>query len=329
MISDKIKQYKQYIAIFGITLLLVQFVRVFLIESYTVSSSQMELTLYKGDRVLVSKTAYGIRMPITVLSIPFTFDSFWGIRSYSDLILLNYRRLFKNEVNRNDVVVFNNPLETEKPLDKRSLFLSRCVAIPGDTIKVKGNNLFINGKKYIPAPDFLMTFHHEIKDRGRVDSVMNLFKIPVRRLSSDSLYEYVYLNRYEAFILNQKLPQLSSFESDTIAGAYDFVVPAKGSLITLTKKNIILYGDVILQEQNMHDSLKIRSDKISEDEMSRRTYKFRDDYYWFISDNPDKGNDSRSLGFISERCLVGKAFFVWYGSGRGDEKSSRTFTVVN
>jgi len=325
MFPEKLKKYKWYGVIFLITLIIVMFIRVFLMESYTVSSSQMEPILYDGDKVLVDKTAYGIRMPITVLSIPFTFDSFLGFRPYSDLIQLGYRRIFIEKVNRDDIVLYNNPLEIQKPLDRRQLFLSRCVAVPGDTIQVMENDLFINGKKYMPSSDFLMTFHYDINNKSRVDSVMNLFKIPIRNQTTDSIYGYISLNRYEAFILKQKLPQLSLLEFSENSQSYIFIIPAKKSLVKLTSHNILLYKDIIAQEQDK-DSIKIESGKILKNGIELKAYEFENDYYWFMSDNPDKANDSRTLGFISERCLVGKAFFIWFGSGKG--KGGRTFSSI-
>lgn len=119
-----------------ITLLIVLIIRCFFVESFTVSSSQIETTLQVGDEVLIDKTAYGIRMPITVLSIPFTFDQLWGKRSYFSAIQLPYARLFTGQISRNDIVLFNNPLEEDKPLDKRSLLLNRCCAVPGDTVLI-------------------------------------------------------------------------------------------------------------------------------------------------------------------------------------------------
>lgn len=137
-----------------ITLLIVLFVRCFIVESFTVSSSQMETTLQDGDKVLIDKTAYGIRMPITVLSIPFTFDRLWGRKSYSDAIQMPYARFFTGQIGKDEVILYNNPLEYEKPLDKRSLLLARCVSLPGDTVLID-NRLTTSEDSYLQSADSL------------------------------------------------------------------------------------------------------------------------------------------------------------------------------
>ena len=119
-----------------IALLIVLLVRCFLFESYTVSSSHATQSLVNGDRILVDKTAYGIRMPITILAIPFTFDNLLGMQSYTDAVQLPYKRLFESGVEKEDIVLYNNPMETDKPLDKRSLILNRCVAVAGDSVAI-------------------------------------------------------------------------------------------------------------------------------------------------------------------------------------------------
>lgn len=305
--------------VFLIALLVVFFVRVFFIQSYTVSSSQMETSLLRGDRVLVNKISYGIRMPITLLTIPFTFDHLFGVKSYSGLIELGYNRLFGKIVNRNDVVLFNNPLEIEKPLDKRSLYLSRCVAVAGDTIKVQGGDFYLNGIKSVSSPDLLQSFRFSRESKDTVFAVVKSLNITPRDLTMDSASIYSTLSRYEVFLINQKLNdsiQLQLNSHDTIS--YDLVIPAAGMTIVLSEFNIPLYSQIINDE--METKMKIKDLK---------SYTFRYNYYWFLSDNADDAIDSRTLGFISEKDIIGKASFVWYSSdGENNSRWNRVFSSV-
>ena len=51
-------------------------------------------------------------------------------------------------MDRNDCVVFNQPAEREgRPIDKKENYVKRCVALPGDEIKIDEGILFINGEK--------------------------------------------------------------------------------------------------------------------------------------------------------------------------------------
>ena len=54
--------------------LLAIFVRIFLVEAYTIPTSSMEKTLLVGDYIFVSKLRYGPRLPITLIAIPFTHN---------------------------------------------------------------------------------------------------------------------------------------------------------------------------------------------------------------------------------------------------------------
>lgn len=278
----------------------------------------METALLKGDRVFVNKLAYGIRLPMTVLSIPFSFDSFWGFKSYSSVLELKYRRVFKSRVERNDIVLFNNPIELDKPLDKRSLILSRCVALPGDTIRVKNGDFFINEKKYVPSPNQLMTFRFKIEHRDSISSVMSSFSLPQRNLKTDSIWSYISLNQYEMYIINQKLPseyQLKAFNETN--NDYALIVPYKGQNIRLNPSNTLIYDPIILQESPNNTNFSING-----------VYEFQNDYYWFISDNSAESLDSRTLGFISEKDLIGKVSFVWFSFQGSRIRWNRVFSSV-
>ena len=120
------------------TLLLVIVVNVFLVEGFIIPSSSMEDTLLIGDFILVNKLAYGARIPITPIASPFHNTI------YSTLLQLPYWRLPGTQtINRNDVIVFNLPTSYALPIDKRPLYIKRCVGLPGDTVEIINKNIFI------------------------------------------------------------------------------------------------------------------------------------------------------------------------------------------
>src|SRR5246127_5294027 len=65
-------------------------IRGLLFSAYAIPSGSMEGTELTGDYLFVSKISYGARMPITLLSIPFTEPEIHGVKTYSDLIKLPY-----------------------------------------------------------------------------------------------------------------------------------------------------------------------------------------------------------------------------------------------
>jgi len=88
------------------------FIRLFLIEAYTIPTPSMEGSLLVGDFLFVSKVHYGSRMPMTPIAFPLIHNMlpFTGGESYSDFVKWGYRRAPRiQNVERYDPVVFNYP----------------------------------------------------------------------------------------------------------------------------------------------------------------------------------------------------------------------------
>ena len=160
------------------------FIRMFIIEAYTIPTSSMEKSMLIGDYLFVSKTSYGPKMPNTPLSFPFvhhTLPLSRDKKSYVEWIKRPYKRIAGfGKIKNNDVVVFNFPegdtvalnAQTQsyyqlvrsvgrkevwtnkqqygeiisRPVDKRENYIKRCVGIPGDVIELKEGQLYVNGK---------------------------------------------------------------------------------------------------------------------------------------------------------------------------------------
>lgn len=311
-----------------ITLLIILCVRTFLIEPYTISSPQMETLLLKGDRILINKTAYGVRLPMTILTIPFTFDNIFGFKSYSTLIEAPYKRILEKEVSRNDIVLFNNPLESEKPLDKRGLIVSRCIALPGDTILVENGLFQIKNRQYIASPDIMEEYMANIMTLSEIKEIMEEQNIPLRTLKHQSDTISFVLNRLEAFIVNENLKDsvLLKNKIDTTQN-YLLPVPFKGKIVDIDSNSLTMYRQVIELEQG--DKMKVSGDKLFINGKEQKSYTFEDNYYWMLSDNKHNSIDSRTLGFIPFKSIIGKASFIWYSSDTGDSKWKRCFTLIN
>jgi len=106
------------------------FVKGFLMDQFTIPSRSMEPTLhgdtfFKGDRILVNRLAYGIRLPWTK-----TWLAEWG------------------GPERWEVVVF----QTIESSSIHGTLVKRVAGLPGETIKVHHGGLVINGKK-VEKPD--------------------------------------------------------------------------------------------------------------------------------------------------------------------------------
>jgi signal peptidase I len=98
--------------------------KVVVFQPYTIPSASEEPNLYEGDYIIVSKWSYGWSRH----SIPFSPPIFSG-------------RIFFHQPQRGDIVVF------KLPRDGRTDYIKRLVGLPGDTIQLKGGQVYVNGKQ--------------------------------------------------------------------------------------------------------------------------------------------------------------------------------------
>jgi signal peptidase I len=108
---------------------------------------------------------------------------------------------------------------------------------------------------------------------------------------------------------------------------YRLEVPFKGKIIDINAANRTAYEQIILSEQGHKATIKNGRLFVNGKELSR--YTFEDDYYWVLSDNPENTSDSRSLGFIPFRNIIGKARYIWYNSNNGSIRKERCFSTIN
>ena len=91
-------------------LVAVYFVNIYFFQNYTIPSSSLEKSLLVGDYLFVSKMSYGPRVPQTPLHLPLVQHTLPnGMKSYSELIQWDYKRVSPKPVQLNDIVVFNYP----------------------------------------------------------------------------------------------------------------------------------------------------------------------------------------------------------------------------
>jgi signal peptidase I len=113
--KSTIREYTESIAV---AVLIALFLRAFVVEAFKIPSGSMIPTLQVGDHIFVNKFIYGIRIPGTNIK--------FGEQ---------YRK-----PRRGEVIVFIYPKEPDKD------FIKRIVAVEGDTVEVRDNQLYVNGQ---------------------------------------------------------------------------------------------------------------------------------------------------------------------------------------
>ena len=273
-------------------ILLVLLVRTFAFTSCSIPSTGMENTLYQGERVLVNKWSYGLRLP-------FTSSHFLA-----------------SKAKRGDIVLFNNPIpsEQETPVFARGLFISRCVGTSGDTLMLN-KELMVTGQKVLsPDSKQLYTYPYQVEDT--LQCAMHELGIEENLLVGYSEGRYVRsFSHYEYYLLKQKLGasfELHSVLNNDTTESHPFVIPAKGKAVKVYPWNMTLLCNTILRHEGRQSAVK--NDTLWVDGKPVSSYTFKKDYYWMASNNPVNLADSRLFGLVPHDHLIGRASYIWYSS---------------
>ena len=341
-------------------------VHTYVMQPYTIPTSSLEKSLLVGDFLFVSKFHYGARTPMTPIAAPMVHDTLplLNVKSYTKKPQLPYFRFFAmQEINRTDIVVFNWPADTlfnmykaadkryDKPIDKKTNYVKRCVGIPGDSLSIKEGIVYINGK-IMPMPErakpqysytvttdgsgfdqTYITKELNITD-GVYQSTQNTFYFralteeSANRLRLNPIVKSVVRNishEAEAAIF----PYNTKWNLDNFGPIY---IPKKGVTVALNTESLPFYKTIIREyEQN---DLKVTGNEIRINGQIATTYTFKQDYYWMMGDNRHNSLDARYFGYTPEDHIVGKPVFIWMSldpNGKGFNKIrwDRVFTTVS
>jgi signal peptidase I len=160
--------YKRIIQLF-VFFVILNLLKVFVLDLYFVKGESMEKGLFDGDRVVINKIRYGFLSPRSPVEIP-----------WFNLLVLNsnFNQWFLNtkwqcvrwpnsiKISRNDVVVLYSPRDQRKQLVKR------VIGIPGDTLLFCRGKLFVNDREIISVKSNQASIGSDPSvERGRIDYV--------------------------------------------------------------------------------------------------------------------------------------------------------------
>jgi len=342
-------------------------VHTYFMQPYTIPTSSLEKSLLVGDFLFVSKFHYGARTPMTVIAAPMVHDSLPLIKakSYLKFPHLPYFRLPGFEkIKRNEIVVFNWPVDTVrafrdkskihiyKPIDKKSNYVKRCVGIPGDSLEIREGYIYINGERTVLPDRALPQYMHKVFTDGQQLSaaflkrynvtegyfsgefyMLNLTDENAGKLRANPLVKSVTKQispkgQYELGIFphNEQYP----WSIDNYGPIY---IPEAGKTVELNAKSLPFYKRIIEVYEN--NNLTTNRDEIFINGKLSTTYTFKQDYYWMMGDNRHNSEDARYWGYVPFDHVVGKPVFIWFswdtnGEGIANKiRWERVFTTVH
>lgn len=368
-------------------LVAVYFINLFIFQNYQIPSSSLEKSLLVGDYLFVSKVSYGPRVPNTPLSFPLVQNTLpiLNCKSYLDWPSWDYKRVAGlGQIQRNDIVVFNFPAGDTvatlqqnpdyytlvqmygreavrmnkqsfgeiiyRPVDKRENYVKRCVGLPGDSLSIRNNQVYINGKAAQNPKNMQLNYFVETETPltetmfrnwgvsrddympyGQPCTVTDPETLSFLGFQPNANGAYNLVYRFpmtEAMVAQvKKLPSVKKVivEPEIIGGTMYYPVDYDNGW---TRDN---YGPIWIPKRGAtieltpenlalyrrciknyeHNELEEKDGAVYINGEKATTYTFQYDYYWMMGDNRHNSADSRSWGFVPEDHIVGKPIMIW------------------
>lgn len=275
---------REYIESIGFAVIIALFLRAFVVEAFKIPSGSMIPTMEIGDHIFVNKFLYGLR-------VPYTTTKFLTIR----------------KPKKGEVIVFINPCDGRD-------FIKRIVGVAGDTIEVRCNILYVNGK---PVP-------HELLQAEDTCQYWD-YDEDIKRWETKSCSRYAETvgdNRFEPLHGDERPTEERERAADETGGTYR-------------------------QYYNKHDFPELPMNELERDRLPRLPrcaghigdntpgrfepslpeaneikgacapqvrYVVPDDNVFVMGDNRQNSSDSRVWGPVPLDNIKGKAMFIWWSS---------------
>lgn len=271
------------IGIISITL----FLRVFLFSLYTITTPSMEPNIMTGDRIIVNKLKPGPRIFQSITGKMLNDKpKFWRLKGIGN-------------IKRNDVLVFNFPYTEHDhiSLDLQDYYVKRCIAIPGDTLRIVDGFYRVAGC---------------IDTLGAYEAQANISHTPAEAFAA---------NIYHCFPFDSRNWTIKQFGP--------LYVPAKGDSILIDLNNVALYKNIIEYESCMKITIDTACVWLGRNPIGN--YTFQTNYYFVSGDFGYNSYDSRYWGLLPEDHVIGVGVIVWRSKDlqRGVYRRERFLKQIN
>ncbi|SMO78694.1 signal peptidase I [Saccharicrinis carchari] len=218
-----------------------------------------------------------------------------------------------------------------RPVDRRDNYVKRCVAIAGDTLEMRHNQIYINGKKAV-NPDGLQHWYNIITDGTKLNNrfldkmevsfedAANMgmgpyYRLPLTKDKAEQMKGFPFISQMamdEHKVDSTGMPQVWPYSTDYKWSRDNYgplYIPQKGAKVKLNLKNLVIYDRIITAYEG--NTLKVKNGDIYINDVKTNEYTFKMNYYFMMGDNRHQSADSRYWGFVPEDHVVGRPILVW------------------
>lgn len=289
-------QFREYAETIISAFLIAMFIRTFVIQAFKIPTGSMEPTLHgdprSGDRIFVNKFIYGAWVPFTKIRLPKVRDP-----------------------KRGEIIVFYT--KDIPGLDKNKDFIKRLIALPGETVEIKNNMVYINDRP-VTIPEIAKNKYYNSAP------VLQPLDLPKKKLKvPDSFFLIWAPTRGNFYLLNKTIYKLpdgvvrgDKFKFDPrYIERMEQVIPFQTEFLANGGQEIEFRKDGLYVDKTKYKDEYIASGLytlLGQYGMEGQKIKVPEKSYFVLGDNSGNSKDSRFWGFVPEENLKGKALFVWW-----------------
>ena len=224
-----------------------------------------------------------------------------------------------------------------RPVDKKENYIKRCVGIAGDTLQIKNQIIYIDGKAQPLPPESQTYYMVELKSTQPLDEAVmrDEYNLDINNTEEvrptgtpNQFYMLLTWAAHEKMLQNGLAKSITAdIDADQTVYPYSksytwtrdnygpFWIPEKGKTMTLTAENYPMYERAIRVYEG--NSLEMKDGKFILNGQPATQYTFKLNYYWMMGDNRHGSQDSRYWGFVPEDHVVGEAWLIWMSWNKG------------